>query len=922
MGAEDVSPVLFEWQREVVRWALHLGKAALFEECGLGKTFQQIEWARHIAGRTGGKVLILAPLAVAHQTVAEGAKLGVAVRYCREQRESDAATEQIIVTNYDMLGAFDASRFVGVVLDESSILKSFTGATKRKIIGAFARTPYKLACTATPAPNDHIELGNHAQFLDVMASNEMLSRWFINNSMKAGNYRLKKHAEKDFWRWVTSWAVCISNASDLGYSDEGFDLPPMNVIGDVVEVDHTRAFEHGQLFVDGNLSATAMWREKAATAGDRCERAYEIWRTKCGNQSTPNDEELNTSPISPNASDANLKDEKPRRTTNTCEPTTRPTRSAGESTETRIEKNGIEGDVSDMLKTLNIEQNASSQPIITPNETLGRGGIKNFDSLESGLMITSECMQSSKDAALSVVWNLATEPEGGSSSIIAIEQERLEDSSALTATLDSASSRIIQGYSPEPSSTFPDNYFWIVWCDTNQEQDILEQKFGGVAFSIRGSDPVRKKEDLHARWLRGERPVLISKSDIFGWGMNWQHCHNQVFVGVTYSFEKTYQALRRSWRFGQTQPVNAYMIYAESEGNIIKTLSEKQEAHRAMQSAMNEAMRENGMARNADRRELTEVKQDVACGDGWELYLGDCVEETAKLADASIDFSVFSPPFSTLYIYSDSIADMGNNENDAQFFEHFSYLIPELLRATVPGRLCAVHCKDLPLYMNRDGAAGLRDFPGRIIQAFENGHLDGNGEPRAELGGRWVYHSRVTIWKDPVTEMERTKNHGLLYMNFRVRGEVCRQGMADYVIVFRKWTEERESAKPVLHAEGEFPLEIWQRYASPVWFDIDQKKVLNYQIARDDQDEKHICPLQLDVIERCIDIWTNPGDRVFSPFAGVGSEGYMAVKARRRFTGIELKESYWRTATKNLQEAALLAKNVDLFTFAEECVNE
>jgi hypothetical protein len=251
---------------------------------------------------------------------------------------------------------------------------------------------------------------------------------------------------------------------------------------------------------------------------------------------------------------------------------------------------------------------------------------------------------------------------------------------------------------------------------------------------------------------------------------------------------------------------------------------------------------------------------------------------------------------------------MGNSADDIEFFEHYKFLIKELHRVTQPGRLSAVHCKDLPLYHNRDGAAGLKDFPGMIIRAHE------------ECG--WTYHSRVTIWKDPVIEMQRTKNHGLLHKNFSVRSEVTRQGMADYVIVFRKWDgiEGTESIEPVkqnrkpgdyigeappvsFDSDRDYSIQVWQRYASPVWFDINQTNVLNKAQARENSDEKHICPLQLDVIARCVDLWTNKGDLVLSPFAGIGSEGYESIRLGRRFIGIELKESYFTVAVKNLKEA-------------------
>lgn len=296
-----------------------------------------------------------------------------------------------------------------------------------------------------------------------------------------------------------------------------------------------------------------------------------------------------------------------------------------------------------------------------------------------------------------------------------------------------------------------------------------------------------------------------------------------------------------------------------------------------------------------------------ASGAAWTLYNGDCVEVCQQLPSSSVDLSVFSPPFSTLYVYSDSMADMGNCADDNEFFQHFSYLVPELARVTVPGRLCAVHCKDLPRYMSTHGAAGLTDFPGALVRCFES----------ADCGdARWVFHSRVTIWKDPVIEMQRTKNYGLLYKSFRERAEVTRQGMADYVLTFRKWSPEMESGsspKPVRHHREDYPLDVWQRWASPVWDDIQQTRVLNVAVARDDADEKHICPLQLDVIERCVDLWSNPGDVVLSPFAGIGSEGDVAIRMGRKFIGVELKSRYFDVATQNLKAAEQAGRQTTLF---------
>ena len=288
-----------------------------------------------------------------------------------------------------------------------------------------------------------------------------------------------------------------------------------------------------------------------------------------------------------------------------------------------------------------------------------------------------------------------------------------------------------------------------------------------------------------------------------------------------------------------------------------------------------------------------------ASGPNWTLYQGDSAEVVQGLPDNSVGLSVYSPPFSNLYCYSDSERDMGNSLDDAQFLTHYGYLTRELLRITRPGRLAAVHCKDLVDYKGRDGRAGLRDFPGDLIRVHE-----ANG---------WKYHSRVTVWKDPVVEMQRTKAHGLLYKQLRADSTFSRQGLAEYVLIFRKWAAEGEEVAPVTHTPDTFPLRQWQEWASPCWMDIDQTNVLNTAIARDDADEKHMCPLQLDLIERCVRMWSNAGDVVFSPFAGIGSEGVQSLTHDRKFIGVELKTSYFNMAVRNLSAAR---KQMDLFGVA------
>ena len=434
---EEVHPLLFDWQGEIVRWALRLGRAAIFAECGLGKTLMQVEWARLLSERVGGRFLFLAPLAVASQTIREGQRLGVGIVYCQNQAQADQAASRFIITNYDRLKDFDGSKWTGVILDESSILKSFMGQTKRLILDMFRLTRFKLACTATPAPNDHLELGNHAEFLGLMPSNEMIMRWFINHAMQAGNYRLKKHAEADFWRWVTSWAVCISKPSDLGYSDEGFELPPLNLHEHRIDVDHTRAWDSGRLFLDGKSSATGLWSEKKMTLEDR------------------------------------------------------------------------------MQKTVELVASAPDRP-------------------------------------------------------------------------------------------------WIVWTDTNDEADALKALLPkDETVEVRGSDKLGEKERKLNAFSNGEARVIVTKPEIAGLGLNWQHCADMVFVGATFSYERIHQALRRSYRFRQTRPVNAHLVVAETEANVLSILKQKQKAFQEMQEKMNEAQKLHGLFGGGDRRVRAEYRPGI-----------------------------------------------------------------------------------------------------------------------------------------------------------------------------------------------------------------------------------------------------------------------------------------------------------------------
>jgi len=696
---------LFDWQAHVVKWAVKNGCSALFEDCGLGKTIQQLEWASQVHRHTGSSVLILTPLAVAHQTAKEAQRFGLNGRVANE--EADITESGIWITNYEKLEKFDRSQFAGVVLDESSILKNFTGKMRRLLTDTFAETPYRLCCTATPSPNDYTEFGQHADFLGVCSPAQMLATFFINDTFNTGDWRLKKHAESEFWAWVASWAACISKPSDIGYDDSGYNLPSLNLQNLTVHVDQSINPAEGELFRNATMSATTMHQEMRMTSTDRV------------------------------AEVANL-------------------------------------------------VNASN-----------------------------EC--------------------------------------------------------------------WIVWCNTNDESEKLSKSIPD-AIEIKGSDNAKKKEQAADDFVSGKLRVLISKSGIFGYGMNWQHCSNVAFVGLSYSFEDFYQALRRSYRFGQKKEVNAYIVTASTEHRVIKSINKKIEQHKNMQEKMKIAATE--FIKNQTKPLTMKTDINIEKTDDYTMHHGDCVRVAKTIPDNSIDFCVFSPPFADLFTYSDDLQDMGNCSDMSEFTKHFELLIAELSRIMVPGREVAVHCLDLLSTKWKTGKIEFTDFSGEIIRAFwRHGFL---------------FHSRITIWKSPVTEMQRTKAHGLLHKTLCTDSSSSRVGAPDYLLVFRK---EGESAKPVVKDRSKYPVDWWQEVASPVWMTVDQGRVLNRDGARDNNDERHICPLQLDVIERAIELWSNQGDTVYSPFTGIGSEGVGALSLDRKFIGSELKESYFKQACENLKNA-------------------
>jgi hypothetical protein len=434
-------------------------------------------------------------------------------------------------------------------------------------------------------------------------------------------------------------------------------------------------------------------------------------------------------------------------------------------------------------------------------------------------------------------------------------------------------------------ATKPDEQ-WLIWCNLNVEAETVASLIPG-AVNLTGSDKHEKKEEVMLGFAEGRVTRLVTKPSIAGFGLNWQQCHNVIFLGLSDSYEQLYQAVRRCWRFGQKNEVNVWTVTSSREGAVVENIKRKEADANTMAREMVANMSEiNSKEVHSSIRQMEPYKEDVAQGENHTMHLGDCVEKLAALPDDSVHYSIFSPPFASLYTYSASERDLGNARTHTEFYEHFKFAIRELYRVLKPGRLLSFHCMNLPTSKCRDGVIGQTDFRGELIRLF------------VEAG--FIYHSEVTIWKNPVTAMQRTKALGLLHKQLKKDSCMSCQGIADYIVTMRKPGDNPER---VTHTNESFPVGVWQNYASPVWLDINPSNTLQRKSARAEKDERHICPLQLDVIERCLQLWTNPGDVVLSPFAGIGSEGTESLRLGRKFIGIELKQSYFDQAVLNLRAA-------------------
>lgn len=817
----DLHPSLFPHQRDAVKWAVLGGRRLMALSFGLGKTRIQIEICRQIIAREGGKALIVCPLGVRQEfTQKDGPAMGISIRYCRNMAEvSDCGTD-FIITNYERVrdGHIVPAEFTVVTLDEGSVLRSYGTQTTQQFMDLCGATKYRFIATATPAPNRYLELVNYADFLGIMDRGQALTRFFQRNSTKAGDLTLYPHKEEEFWLWLCGWAMLIYKPSDLGYSDEGYDLPELKVIYHELPADHSKAWD----------------------------------------------------------------------------------------------------------------------------KTDGRG---------QRFMFQHEAMGLQASAA--------------------------EKRETITPRLEKAR-EIIQAAGADSH--------WLIWHHLESERALIEKQIPG-ALSVYGSQDLELREQRILDFSDGKFPILATKPEISGSGCNFQrHCHRNIFLGINYDFNDFIQAIHRTHRFQQTQPVEVHIIHTETERAIVKELNAKWRRHNELQENMRRIVAQYGLNQYAMTNALTRsigVSRREQSGKYWKFVNNDCIPETSGMADNSVGMIVTSIPFSNHYEYTPSYNDFGHTDDDDHFFAQMDFLIPEKLRVLKPGRVCAVHVKDRIFYgkVTGDGMSTVNPFHAKTLFAY------------MKHGFRFL--GMITVATDVVSENNQT--YRLTYGEMRKDATKMGVGSPEYILLFRKLPTSTENAyadEPVTKEAEKYSLARWQINADAIWRssgnrllnseelcsiaegegglkkvrarfaqyfrqnvydyqhhveigeglekknrlpktfslltppagseliwdDIVRMRTLNLQQANNVR-EKHVCPLQLDIVERLIEQYSNPGDVVYDPFGGIGTVPYCAVKLGRYGVGTELNTGYWADALTYLREAEYQRDVPTLFD-AIEAANE
>jgi len=797
IAATDVNPTLFPHQNDIVRWAVHGGRRAIFAAFGLGKSVIQIEVCRIIKEHEGSnaRALIVCPLGVRQEFRHDAEMLGLTTKFVRTDAEIDDDVD-IHLTNYESvrLGKLDPGRFTVVSLDEAAILRSIGTDTYQQFSRLCKNVPYRFVATATPSPNEYTELKNYADFLGVMDGGQVLTRFFQRDSNKAGHLTLHETRTDEFWSWMATWSVWVQRPSDLGHSDDGYDLPPLDVQWHEIEIDALAHMSH---------------------------------------------------------------------------------------------------------------------------ETDGQGVLV-------------------KTGALGVMGAAAEK----------------------RSTIDQ---RVAKAMTLHGDGQF------VVWVDLNDEQRAVEKALTerGVTWSsIYGSLPADESERRLEEWRDRHTTALIAKPVMLGSGVNLQQAHCAIFLGVTYKFAATIQAVHRQQRFGQTEQCVAHFIHADTERSVVAELRRKWEQHRKTTSTMSDLIQEQGLTVAAMSEALARTigtEPVTATGEGWEIVCDDTVRATRRMADDSVDMIWSSPPYGSLYEYSTHVEDFGHNGDDntnRSFWAQMDHLTVELMRVLEPGRMCIFHVKDRIQFGNMNGRdyATVQPFSAETIM-----HMTGHG---------FGFVGEIVLDTDVVRENNTTNR--LTYKRMRADRTAMGVGLTERLLLFRKQHTDRSRAMadvPVTHSPEEYSLARWQIDAAGKWKsngdgfitpkemeglpvpqlmrlfrDATRERIYDYEahvrlgesmaargrlpttfaLLNPDTNnpnvwtgadrlhnlnanqahkkaEKHVCPSPWDIVDRCINQWSNPGELIFDPFGGLGTTVYRALALGRRGRCHELNERYWADAVKYAQ---------------------
>jgi hypothetical protein len=811
ISLDEINPVLLPHQKDAVKWAIKGGKRALFEAFGLGKTIQDLEVCRIITERMGGKALIVLPLGVKQEFTRDAVELlgwETGPQYVRTMAEVKASNNPILMTNYERVrdGDIDPTYFTVASLDEAAVLRSFGSKTYQTFLDKFKGVPFKYVWTATPAPNRYKEIIHYAGFLEIMDTGQALTRWFQRDSTKANNLTLYPHKEKQFWLWISSWALFITKPSDLGYDDTGYELPPLDIRYHEIPVNHL-------------------------TAG---------------------------------------------------------------------------------------------------SERDGQG--KLFREAAAGL----------KDAA----------------------KEKRDSINARVSEM----SRII--------SEDPDDHF-ILWHDLEAERHAIKKDIPKVV-DIYGSQDYELREKRVIDFSEGRIKLFGTKKELSGQGCNFQkHCHRAIFLGIDYQFNDFIQAIHRIYRFLQTEQVRIDIIYTESERAILDALLKKWEQHNKMVETMTEIVKKYGLSSTSMIDKLARsigVDRVKVEGKHYTAVNNDCILECAEMASDSVDLIHTSIPFGNHYEYCNSYNDFGHNEDTESFFEQMDYLSPELLRVLKPGRVYACHVKDRVLFGNTTGTGmpTMEPFHALCIQHYmkhgfqyfgmitvvtdvvrensqtyrlgwteqcKDGTKMGVGCPEYILLFRKLPSDTGTAYADePVSKSKEDYTRAQWQIDahgfWRSSGdrlvskdELEKVPVRKLQAVYRKYSrdnvynyEEHLEIAKKLDEKGKLPASFMVvapgSWNDQVWDDINRMKTLNTNQRQKDL-QMHVCPLQIDIVERIINRYSNPGEAVFDPFAGLYTVPATAIKMGRKGYGIELNTDYFRDGVGYCKAAEEHIDMPTLFDFEE-----